>query len=264
MQMPALFVSHGAPDLPLSDAPARRFLEGLAGDLPRPDAILVVSAHWETELPTVSTADHPETIYDFGGFAPELRQIRYEAPGAPDIARRAAGLLRAAAIPCEQDPSRGLDHGAWVPLLMVRPQADIPVFQLSVQPRRDPHWHYAVGRALAPLRDQGVMILASGSFTHDLRSYFPLMRDGENPPEPEWVTRFADWMVARLEAGDLAALLDYRAQAPEAVRNHPTDEHLLPLYVALGAAHGAPASSLHASSDRGVLRMDAFSFGEAA
>jgi 4,5-DOPA dioxygenase extradiol len=257
-----LFVSHGAPTLPLTDAPAKVFLQGLAARLPeRPKAILVVSAHWETNIPAVNVVDVNETIHDFGGFPGALYALRYPAPGSNELADRVGDLLAAARLPMAQDAHRGLDHGAWVPLMLIYPEADIPVVQLSVQSHLGPAHHLALGRALAPLREEGVLIVGSGSFTHDL-SQFRLYREAVGHAEPEWVTAFADWFDAALTQGRIEDLLAYRRLAPFAARNHPTEEHLLPLYVALGA--GGPEAQvkrLHASATHGVLRMDVYSFG---
>ncbi len=261
LKLPSIFVSHGAPDLLLSDAPARGFLETLLDRLPeRPKAIVVASAHWEMSGVKVSGAKAPETIYDFGGFAPELYQVRYPAPGAPALAERIVDLLSKAGIPADIDPNRGLDHGAWVPLALMAPAADIPVLQISLQTHLGPAHHLKIGAALSALRDEGVLIIGSGSFTHDL-SEFLRYRNAMHAPEPDWVARFADWFDEALQHGDVERLIGYRASAPFALKNHPTEEHLLPLFVALGAGGGARAAHLHKSTTYGVLRMDAYAFG---
>jgi 4,5-DOPA dioxygenase extradiol len=259
MTLPSLFLSHGAPTLPLTDTPARAFLSELGGRLPAPRAILVVSAHWETAVPTVSAVARNDTIHDFHGFPRQLYELRYPAPGAPLVAARVADLLRDAGLDCETDHNRGLDHGAWVPLLLMYPRADIPVLQLSVQPHRGPRHHLVMGRALAALRQESVLVIGSGSLTHDLSEF---RGHGPNDPAPDWVNAFADWFQSRLAAGETDDLLDYRRQAPFAVKNHPSEEHLLPLYVALGAAGEHPhAERLHASSTYSILRMDIYAFG---
>src|SRR5476651_1085078 len=258
MTLPSLFLSHGAPTLPLTDTPARAFLNQVGGTLDRPKAILVISAHWETVVPTVNAVDSNETIHDFGGFPRALYDLRYPAPGSPTFAARVAEQLRAAGFDCNVDRRRGLDHGAWVPLLLMYPQADIPVLQLSVQPHLGPEHHLRVGRALAPLRQEGVLIIGSGSFTHDLSEF---RGHGPNDAAPDWVNGFADWFDAALMKGRTDDLLDYRRRAPFATKNHPTEEHLLPLYAALGAAgENARAERLHASSTYSVLRMDVYAF----
>ncbi len=259
MTQPALFVSHGAPSIVLEPSSARTFLQKLQRLGQAPDAIVAVSAHWETKTPAVSIADRPETIYDFGGFDPALREIVYAAPGAPDAARKVAALLAEAGFGPVAEEARGLDHGAWVPLHLGFPGADIPVAQLSIQPDRDPAYHYRLGEALKPLRDANVLILASGSLTHDLSSF---RGRGVDAPPPDWVTAFADWIAWAVAEGRIDDLLDYRARAPFAERNHPTDEHLLPLFVALGAGSSTcPGRHLHKSTTHGVLAMDAFAFG---
>lgn len=261
MTLPSLFLSHGAPTLPLTDTPARAFLQGLGAALPRPTAILVISAHWATAQPTVNAVDRNATIHDFSGFPRPLYDLRYDAPGSPALAARIAERLTAAGIATGIDRRRGLDHGAWVPLRLMYPQADIPVLQLSVQPHLGPEHHLGVGRALAPLRQEGVLIVASGSLTHDLSSFFG---HGPNDPAPAWVNDFADWFHDALTGHRGADLIDYRRLAPFATRNHPTEEHLLPLYAALGAAgDDAHVERLHASATYSVLRMDVYAFGDA-
>lgn len=253
MSLPTLFVSHGAPTLILEDRPARAFLKSLGQLLPRPRAIVAVSAHWDTDLPAVSLAHRPDTIHDFYGFPEALYRLRYPAPGAPELAERVARLAGAA-----HDPHRGLDHGAWVPAMLAWPEADIPIFQLSIQPAQSPAHHIALGRSLAALRAEGVLVMGSGSATHNLRA---LVRDGgETEPEP-WAQEFDDWLAETVEAGDEAALADYRAQAPNAVDAHPTDEHFLPLHVAFGAAgKGARGRALHRSFTLGNLSMASYAF----
>jgi 4,5-DOPA dioxygenase extradiol len=258
MTLPSLFLSHGAPTLPITDTPAREFLSRLGSSLPRPKAILVVSAHWETERSAVSGVAWNETIHDFYGFPRALYDLRYPAPGSPQLAEDVAELLRSARLDCDIDSTRGLDHGAWVPLSLIYPGADIPVVGLSVQPRLGPAHHLRIGRALAPLREKGVLIIGSGSFTHDLSEF---RGHGSNDPAPNWVNAFADWFDAALKDGRTGDLLRYRDLAPYGRKNHPTEEHLLPLYTALGAAGElARIERLHASSTYSVLRMDVYAF----
>lgn len=257
--LPTIFVSHGSPMLALQDSPARRFLQGLGQSLPRPKAIAVVSAHWETAgSPAVSLAPQPSTIHDFGGFPQALFDMRYPAVGAPDVAERAAALFEAAGIPVGRSADRGLDHGAWVPLKLMYPDADVPVMQISLVRGASPAVHEKLGQALAQLRHEGVLVIGSGSLTHNLYEYRGQPVDA---PAPRWVSEFESWMRERLEANDTAALLDYRNRAPSAKQNHPTEEHLLPLFVAMGAAGaGAKAKLLHSSFEHGVLAMDAYAF----
>lgn len=254
--LPTLFLSHGAPTLATDDSPTRRFLTALGPGLPRPDAIIVISAHWETDAPTVSTATAPETIHDFGGFPQALYDLRYPAPGAPEVARQAATLLRKAGFTAEEDATRGLDHGAWVPLLLMYPEADIPTLQLSVQTARGPAHAWTIGAALQPLRAEGVLIVGSGAATHNLREIF--RRRPDAPAEP-WATEFADWMADKVETGARDALLNYRAQAPHAAANHPTEEHLLPLFTAM-AAGGGSGTRLHRDVENGAMAMDCYRF----
>ncbi|MGQ0585504.1 MAG: DODA-type extradiol aromatic ring-opening family dioxygenase [Reyranella sp.] len=253
MSMPTIFVSHGAPTLILGDTPARAFLASLGQQLPRPRAIVAVSAHWDTDVPAVSLARQPETIHDFYGFPDALYRLRYAAPGAPKLAERVARLTGAA-----HDAHRGLDHGAWVPAMLGWPEADIPIFQLSVQPAQSPAHHIALGRKLAALRAEDILVMGSGSATHNLRA---LVRGGgDSEPEP-WAQEFDDWLAETVEKGDEAALADYRAQAPNAVEAHPTDEHFLPLHVAYGAAgEGARGRALHRSFTLGSLSMASYAF----
>ncbi|MCB1478368.1 MAG: dioxygenase [Rhodobiaceae bacterium] len=258
--MPTLFVSHGAPDIVLRDMAARDFLKSYAGRIAKPKAILVVSAHFETDGVAIVTDPKPGTVYDFGGFDPRLREIVYGAPGEPAIAERAAGLLEAAGFGVDRVPSRGFDHGVWTPLALLFPDADVPVVQMSVSPHRDAAWHFALGQAIEPLRDEGVLIIGSGAVTHNLAAFFTGGFTTESAAEP-WVLAFAEWLAERIQAGDTKALVRYREQAPFARENHPTQEHLLPLFVALGAGGaGVAGERLHASVDLGVIAMDAYAF----
>lgn len=255
--LPSFFITHGSPTMGLDDCPARDFVAGLGGLLPRPEAVLCVSAHWEQPRPAVSGTDAPETIHDFFGFPEALYEMRYPAPGAPALAARVKDLLDAAGLGCEVHPRRGLDHGAWVPLKLAWPEADVPVTQLSVQTALGPEHHLALGRALAPLRREGVLVLASGSATHNLREF------GRYPLDAEpvgYAAAFAAWLDDAVARGDVAALADWQRRAPEAARNHPTPEHFLPLFAALGAGDGA-GRRLHASYTYGVFYMGAYAFG---
>lgn len=255
--LPALFVSHGAPTMALEDGATPAFLRGLGRSLPRPRAVLCVSAHWEAPAPVLGAAPRPETIHDFYGFPAPLYALRYPAPGASDLAADAARLLGEAGIEAALDRARGLDHGAWVPLLLMYPDADVPVTQLSVQTGLGPAHQHALGRALAPLREAGVLVLASGGATHNLGDF------GRYAPDAApvaYAKGFADWLARAVESGDEAALLDYRARAPEAARNHPTEEHLLPLFAALGAGGGVPGRVLHRDFRYGVLSLAAYAW----
>lgn len=245
----------------IDDSPARTFLEGLAGELPaRPDAIVLLSAHHDEAVASITSSAMPETIHDFGGFPAELYAMRYPAPGHPELARRVSAMLDRAGIANRLDPLRGFDHGAWTPLMLTWPDADIPVVQLSIDTRQSPDYHYRLGQALAPLRDDNILIIGSGAMTHNLRAFF---RGGfaANAPVEGWVADFLGWLDDRLEAGDTAAALEVIDQAPHGHDNHPTAEHILPLFAALGAGGAnAKATKLHASVDHGVLAMDAWRF----
>jgi len=257
--LPALFLSHGSPMLALTESPARDFLRGLGKTLERPAAILVASAHWETAVPAFNHVARNATIHDFYGFAPALYALRYEPPGAPALVDRAIGLLDAAGLASAVDPRRGLDHGAWVPLSLMYPDADIPVAQVGLQFDLGPAHHLRLGRALAALRAENVLVIGSGSFTHNLSR---LGREAVDGPQPADVVAFGDWFDAAIREGREADLLAYRSLAPFAEQQHPTDEHLLPLYVALGAGGaGVRGERLHSSAMYSSLRMDAYAFG---
>ncbi len=257
--LPSLFVSHGAPTLPLDACPAREFLKSLGARLPRPRAVLAVSAHWDNREPTVNRVAVNQTIHDFYGFPDELYRMAYNAPGSAGLADRTQELLSAAGFDTATDDARGLDHGAWVPLMLMYPEADIPVVQLSVQSPLGTGHHLKLGRALAPLRKEDILVLGSGGFTHNLRALDRWRLDG---PEPAWSREFSDWIQAALEEGREQDLLAYRRLAPHAATAHPTEEHFLPLFVALGAGGEAPhPERLHRSSTFGSLRMDAYLFG---
>jgi 4,5-DOPA dioxygenase extradiol len=255
--LPAVFLSHGAPDLPIRTGAATDFLRSLARFLPTPRAILVISAHWNSEIPIVSGATNPPTIHDFLGFPQALYELNYPAPGSPELAERVVTLLDRSGVVCLTDRSRGFDHGTWTPLILTYPAAKIPVVQLSIQDRRDPVYHWQLGQALASLRQEGVLIIDSGSATHNLSAF---SRDRDAPPLP-WVEQFDDWLAHTIERGDWESLLDYRQLAPSAQENHPTTEHLLPLFVALGAGGTNPTGKpLHRSYTYGAFSMAAHSF----
>ena len=245
--------------LAVEDSPASRFLQGLGKSLPQPRAILAVSAHWETlREPAVSLSEQPDTIHDFGGFPQVLYTLRYPAPGAPGLAAQAADLLEQSGFTVGRSPDRGLDHGAWIPLRLMYPDAKIPVTQLSLLRSASPAAHEQLGRALVKLRDDGILVIGSGALTHNLHEF---RGNDLDAPVPAWVSDFGAWMMARLRENDREALLDYRAQAPSAARNHPTEEHLLPLFVAMGAAgEDAIAERIHTSHEYGVLAMDVYAF----
>ncbi len=254
-RLPTLFVSHGSPMTLIDPGRPGAAIAGLGRRLEKPKSILIASAHWLTNIPAVSTAENPETIHDFYGFPDELYRLSYPAPGAPDLATRAVGLLTRAGIP-SGGADYGLDHGAWSPLKLMFPDADVPTAQLSIQPERDPAHHFRVGQALAPLHDEGVLIVGSGQFTHNLRDIDRRAGEGQIAG---WAKDFVDWINARVAERDFEALLDYRAQAPNAARAHPTDEHFLPLFVALGAgAEAATIEHLPFGVTGGTLAWDSY------
>jgi 4,5-DOPA dioxygenase extradiol len=256
---PALFVPHGAPTFALRPGAAGAALVRLAKSLPAPRAIVIVSAHWDTAVATVGFADRPETIHDFRGFPAELYALRYPATGCREAAEEVVAAIKAAGLPVEKDAGRGLDHGAWIPLRLMFPDADVPVIPLSIQSRGGAMQAYQLGQALAPLAARGFLVIASGNITHNLRDYQMAAR--HSGQTPAYVREFSDWLGTRLAARDIPALLDYRRQAPGAVQAHPSDEHLLPLYVALGAAgDDARSERFHAGIDDYVIAMDAYSF----
>ena len=258
---PSLFISHGAPNLVIDNIPATGFLSTYGEKLGRPAAIVVASAHFEADAALVSADASPEMIYDFSGFEPELYELNYPAPGDPSLAQRIVDLLGRDGIEAALAHDRGYDHGTWVPLMLLYPEADIPVVQLSVSPQKGAAHHYRVGQALRPLRDDNVLVIGSGSLTHKFSAFF---RGGfvKDAAAPEWVEGFAGWMHEKVSGGDIEDLIDYRARAPFAVENHPSEEHLLPFFVAAGAAAsgGAAGERVHASSAFGVLAMDAYAF----
>ena len=262
-RLPALFLSHGSPTLLIDDCPARDFLAGLSQRLARPSAILMLSAHHDAAYGgqmSVTSGAAPPTIHDFRGFPEALYRAIYTAPGAPELAARVAQMVSAAGLPVAADQTRGFDHGAWVPLAIAWPDADIPLVQLSVDSRRPASFHHTLGRILASLRDEGVLVIGSGSMTHNLR-HFAMHRPTIDAAPPPWVSGFADWVAERAAAGDEAALTDLMARAPHARDNHPTPDHIVPFFAAMGAG-GSPmrAERWHASTTYGVLAMDAYAF----
>ncbi|WP_095097771.1 class III extradiol ring-cleavage dioxygenase [Pseudomonas sp. Irchel 3A5] len=254
---PLLFVSHGAPTFAIEPGLAGPKLAELGRELPKPDAIVVLSPHWMTRgevSVTASTA--PKTIHDFGGFPDALYQVSYPAPGAPELASHIVDLLQTAGWKSRLDPARGLDHGAWVPLLYLAPEADIPVVQVSMPATLDTRSAWQLGVALKPLREMNVLIVASGSLTHNLYEF-----RGATAHGADYVKQFAAWTARTLQAGTIDQLLDYKQYAPSAERAHPTDEHFLPLFIALGAAGNSYQTMvLDGGITHGVLAMDSYLF----
>jgi 4,5-DOPA dioxygenase extradiol len=258
-----LFVAHGSPMFALQPGAAGAALAELAKTLERPQAVLVISPHWETELATVGTASRLETIHDFGGFDSRLYEMQYPASGSPQAAQQVVEALTAAGLRVATDPQRGLDHGAWVPLRYLFPTADVPVVPLSIQHHGGPEHAYRVGQVLAPLAERGWLIVASGNITHNLRDWQLASRGGGI--DTSYAQRFSDWVAAQLNSGQVEALLNYREHQPDAQRAHPRDEHLLPLFTALGAAGvNAQPRAFHRSITDHVIAMDGYAFDRTA
>jgi 4,5-DOPA dioxygenase extradiol len=255
-ELPSVFVSHGAPTMLLQEGPTQAFFAQLGATLPRPRAVLCISAHWETSTPRITGSAAPATIHDFYGFPEALYQIRYPAAGDPELAVEVTALLREAGFTADIDGERGLDHGTWVPLRFMYPRADVPVIQLSLQSQLTPRHHLDVGRALRSLRTQGVLIVGSGGATHDLSGF---RRYAVDASATDYALAFDRWLKDAVNAGDTEALLNYTREAPQASRNHPTPEHFLPLFAPLGAAgEGARGRQLHAGFTYGALSMAAY------
>ena len=268
--LPSLFVSHGSPMIALEPGAAGAFMQRLGsrwlGHFGRPAAILTISAHTSARLPALLAGRRHQAVYDFGNFDPRLNEMRYDAPGAPALAERVAGLLEAADIAVRQIDESGLDHGAWTALRYLFPSADIPILPLAFVASDPPQSQFELGEALAPLRSENVLILGSGSMTHNLQRVFTGgLRANPNQPEIAQSQVFRKWFVDHSSARDWPALFDYRQRAPHAVDMHPSDEHLLPWYVAAGAGgrQSAPVR-LHDSVTYGALGMDVYGFGASA
>lgn len=269
-RLPSIFLSHGSPMTALQPGAAGAFMKELGPRIDaafgRPKAILAVSAHTAARAPVLLGAARHEAVYDFGGFDPQLYTLRYDAPGAPALAQRVAQLMDDAGLPVHLSPEGGLDHGNWTPLRYLYPEADIPVLPLAFVPTQTPAQQFALGEALAPLADEGVLVMGSGSITHNLRRVFAGgLRGPVDIPEAPESRAFRDWIADRSAARDWEALFAYRQRAPHAVDMHPTDEHLLPWYVAAGAGgREAAPLRLHQSVTYGCLGMDAYAFGPSA
>ena len=254
---PVLFISHGAPTFALEPGVLGARLREIGSSLESLSGVAIVSPHWQTRDLRVATSARPETIHDFGGFDPKLYTLSYPAPGAPDLALATIRLLADAGLPAIGDAQWGLDHGAWVPMMHLLPEARVPVYQVSVPYNLSTQGAIELGRALAPLRDQGVAIVASGSMTHNLSEF----RGATNGVAP-YVSEFTDWIRAAVLKRDMGALVDYRKQAPHAVRAHPTEEHFLPLHVAIGATDdGEAATVIEGQTTYGIINMESYGWG---
>lgn len=257
--MPTLFISHGSPMFALEPTLAGPLLRQLGETLPRPRAVLVLSPHWMTRGVQVGLAARPETVHDFGGFPQPLYEIQYLAPGSPEVGARALALLDGAGWNASAAPDQGLDHGAWVPLRHMFPQADVPVLQVSMPHDLDPQGAVRLGRALAPLADEGVLLVGSGSLTHNLHEF----RGAPGSEGAPYVKEFVVWARATVQRGDEAGLVNFLSVAPHAQRAHPTWEHYLPLPFAFAAAGDhAPACVIDGGIDYGMLSMDSYLFGD--
>lgn len=255
--LPTIFVSHGAPTLPLENIHARDFLVNLGQKFKDIEAVLCISAHWETSLPTVNAIEKPETIHDFYGFPEELYRIKYPALGDPELAQETADLIEKAGLTCNIDENRGLDHGTWVPLILMFPDADIPVFQLSIQHHLDPAKHLDLGRAISNLREKGVLIIGSGGAVHPL-GYANFRIGGETD---KWAIEFDQWLTSAVTNGDENLIAKYRQLAPYPERAHPYPDHYMPLAAAFGAAgKRAKGQVIHHSWYAGDLGMAAYQF----
>jgi aromatic ring-opening dioxygenase catalytic subunit (LigB family) len=265
MRMPVLFIPHGGGPWPFVELGLPRqdveslagYLRGLRAQLPAPKAILVISAHWEANVPTVMTADQPTILYDYYGFPPESYEIQWPAPGSPALAARVRELLGAAGIASEADAARGYDHGTFIPLKLVFPDADIPTVQLSLRADLDPAAHLAIGRALAPLRDEGVLIVGSGMSFHNLRALF-----SRDPRTATVADQFDAWLTAVVTSAPASRdeQLTRWSTAPGARAAHPREEHLLPLMVVAGAA-GADRGAVEHSAPFMGARISGYRFG---
>jgi 4,5-DOPA dioxygenase extradiol len=270
--LPPIFLSHGSPMIALEPREAGAFMLALGDTIQhnfgKPRAILIASAHTTARVPTLLAGAQHHAIHDFGGFDARLNQMRYDAPGAPALAPRVAALIHAADLPAQVVEAGGLDHGIWTALRYLFPDASVPVLPLAWPSHWTPAKLLALGQSLAPLSNEGVLVIGSGSITHNLARVFAsgsLHPQPDAPATPE-STDFRDWFAQRVAAADWPALSDYRQQAPHAVLMHPSDEHLLPFFIAAGAGLGVGAAAqpglrLHASLTFGDLGMDAYAFG---
>jgi 4,5-DOPA dioxygenase extradiol len=254
--LPSVFISHGSPMHALKPGAAGEAWRAVGERIGKPKAIVIASAHWETHVPMLTGSAKPETIHDFYNFPEPLYQLRYPAPGAPQVAQRAQALLKDAGIAAGIDGSRGLDHGAWAPLLYMYPDADVPVVQIAVQPELGTRHHVALGKALSPMKDEGILLIGSGHLTHNLRDW----SRGQGQPQA-YATEFQAWVFDKLKKRDIDSLVEYRSLTPHGARAHPTDEHFLPFFFAVGAAaESAKPERVFDDIEAGVLAMDAYVF----
>lgn len=255
--MPSLFVSHGSPMLTLTDCPARDFLTGLGQSIGKPKAVICISAHWEHEVAVVSGAPRLETIHDFYGFPPALYEERYDVHGDPALAEEVAAALVGGGIEAGIDKTRGIDHGAWVPLKLMFPQGDIPIIQVSIGHGRDPAYHKKMGEALRGFRARGIPVIGSGAITHNLHAFRGQRVDADPLP---WVVDFSDWIAKAVAEARWDDLLAYRTKQKNGAMNHPTEDHIMPFFAAIGAGSGVAGDLLHHSYTHAILAMDVYRF----
>jgi 4,5-DOPA dioxygenase extradiol len=259
--MPTVFVSHGAPTLIIENVPARQFLVDLGTRYRSARGVLCISAHWNTARPCVNAGTKHATIHDFYGFPPELYRMDYPATGSPDLAGQVADFLKSAGIPCDIDLMRGLDHGAWVPLRLMYPKAEIPIVQLSIRNDLDPEFHISLGEAIRVVRDSGILVMGSGGAVHPLGN--PQASLGAGAPTDDWAIEFNEWLTNAVTEGDRGSLINYRTIAPYARQAHPYPDHYMPLLTAFSAGGpNARGKVLHQSWDLGDLGMGAFEFSQ--
>lgn len=256
MKMPSLFLPHGAPDLPISDHAASRFLQTLSQNLPTPKGIVIISAHWETYGVQITTSPELETIYDFGGFSPALYDLKYNAKTSPELIQQVTDLLDKANVEVKPNNRRGLDHGAWIPLLLAFPNADIPIVQLSLDRRMNAKDLFKFGQTLGKLREDGILIIGSGASVHNLGNIAL-----EGSPVAKWALSFNKWLDDKIENKKWSELLKF-STAPHYRQAHPSPEHFLPLLVAAGAGNDEPTAKIHSSFSYGSISMNAWSFGK--
>ncbi len=258
-KQPALFISHGSPMMAVEKSKTSLFLQQLGRKIPRPKAIIVFSAHFDNPQDIViSSARSPKTIHDFYGFPDALYALHYHAPGSPELAEQVAQLFKQQGITPILDSEQGWDHGVWIPLRLIYPQADIPIVTISINSRLGATANYRYGQIVSELREQGVLIIGSGGISHNLREIFNPSQSAESRAR---VQSFTHWVKNKLLSGDIKALLNYLNEAPEVLFNHPTQEHFLPLLAALGSSDLSAVKQIHEDSEYGMLALDAYQFG---
>ncbi|MGB7286430.1 MAG: class III extradiol ring-cleavage dioxygenase [Salaquimonas sp.] len=262
MKQPSIFISHGAPTIVIDGSQISVAIRELSSQFAKPDAIVIASAHFETNIVEVVSDPAPDMLYDFGPFDPRLFEMDYPAKGSPVIAGQVLQLLKQAGINSQPNSKRPYDHGIWTPLMLAFPEADIPVVQISVQPSKDANHHFKIGKALSGLRDNNILVIGSGHITHNLRAVFNAMQGRVLDPEMKAKTdQFVGYMEQNLVEGNCEALLDWEQGAPFALENHPTPEHFMPLFIAYGAGgENTRATLLHRSTQYELFVSDIWRF----